>query len=267
MPTIIPTGFSAVTHVIATQAPGGYHQSTLNYGVAASPDLTVCNTLASNFETVWGEIGSTSAVVLKTIMRDALTTFETVQEFPGTVTDVQMPPQVAVLAKKVTGMSGRANRGRLYIPACLPRDDLGEDGKGLKTDGEFADTERGIELYKLGKMKPRPAISGLSIGYIAKESIPRSQPDEPRRQLKRIDLIEISPVTFPMNGKARISSVKSADFTERNVERWLMQDAGLSRSEARVVINQGFKSLIAMRDAGSSELADLAECIKRCTVI
>jgi hypothetical protein len=42
-----------------------------------------------------------------------------------------------------------------------------------------------------------------------------------------------------------------------------MQDAGLSRSEARVVINQGFKSLIAMQDAGSPELADLYEAIHR----
>ena len=142
--------------------------------------------------------------------------------------------------------------------------DLAEDGKGLKTDGEFADTERGTELYKLGKMTPRPALTGLSIGYIAKESVPRSQPDEPRRRLKRIDLIEISPVTFPMNGKARISSVKSFD-NERDIERWLTQDAGLSRREARVVINSGFKSLLAMQDAGdgAGELAELAASLQR----
>lgn len=140
--------------------------------------------------------------------------------------------------------------------------ELAEDGKGLKTDGEFADTARGIELYKLGKMKPRPAISGLSIGYIAKESTPRSLPDEPRRRLKRIDLIEISPVTFPMNGKARMTSVKSFD-TERDIERWLMQDAGLSRREARIVINSGFKSLLGMQDAAGGELVDLAESLKR----
>jgi HK97 family phage prohead protease len=140
--------------------------------------------------------------------------------------------------------------------------DLAEDGRGLKTAGEFADTPRGIELYRLGKMKPRPAISGLSIGYIAKESVPRTRPEEPRRRLKRIDLIEISPVTFPMNGKARISAVKSFD-NERDIERWLMQDAGLSRREARIVINSGFKSLLATQDAGGSELDELAESLKR----
>lgn len=143
--------------------------------------------------------------------------------------------------------------------------DLAEDGKGLRTDGEFADTERGTELYKLGKMKPRPAITGLSIGYIAKESVPRSKPEDPRRTLKRIDLIEISPVTFPMNGKARISSVKAID-NERDLEAWLMRDAGLSRKEAQIAISEGFKSVLRLRDAAqtdSTDLEGLADALRR----
>lgn len=141
--------------------------------------------------------------------------------------------------------------------------DLAEDGHGLKVSGKLADTPRGREMHALMKMQPRAAIDGLSIGYIAKEWEPRSKPEEPKRRLKRIDLVEISPVTRPANGKARVSAVKSDGLTERDFERWLMQDAGLSRSEARVVINQGFKSLIAMRDAGSSELAELHESLTR----
>lgn len=140
--------------------------------------------------------------------------------------------------------------------------DFSEDGHGLKVEGQLADTPRGREMYTLMKMSPRPAIDGMSIGYIAKESEPRSKPEDPRRRLKRIDLIEVSLVTRPMNGKARVSAVKG-EFTERDFERLLTRDAGLSRSEAQVVINQGFKSLIAMRDAGSSELADLFEAVKR----
>lgn len=140
--------------------------------------------------------------------------------------------------------------------------DFAEDGHGLKVTGQLADTPRGLEMYKLMKMSPRPAIDGMSIGYIAKEWEPRSKPEDPKRKLKRIDLIEVSMVTRPANGKARVESVKN-DWTERDFERLLTRDAGLSRSEALVVINQGFKSLIAMRDAGSSELAELYEAVKR----
>ena len=139
--------------------------------------------------------------------------------------------------------------------------DFAEDGHGLKVTGQLADTPRGLEMYKLMKMSPRPAIDGMSIGYIAKDWEPRSKPEDPKRKLKRIDLIEVSIVTRPANGKARVESVKN-DWTERDFERLLTRDAGLSRSDALVVINQGFKSLIAMRDAGSSELAELAQALK-----
>ncbi len=139
--------------------------------------------------------------------------------------------------------------------------DFSEDGHGLKVSGQLADTPRGREMYALMKMSPRPAIDGMSIGYIAKEWEPRTKPEDPKRKLKRIDLIEVSLVTRPANGKARVEAVKT--WTERDFERLLTRDAGLSRSEALVVINQGFKSLIAMRDAGSSELAELLEAVKR----
>jgi HK97 family phage prohead protease len=140
--------------------------------------------------------------------------------------------------------------------------DFSEDGHGLKVEGQLADTPRGREMHALMKMSPRPAIDGMSIGYIAKEWEPRSKPEDPKRRLKRIDLIEVSLVTRPANTKARVSAVKGDEMTERDFERLLTRDAGLSRSEALVVINQGFKSLIAMRDAGSSELAELAQALK-----
>lgn len=142
---------------------------------------------------------------------------------------------------------------------------LSEDGVGLKLDGVLAPTPRGQELGILMKMKPRPAIDGLSIGYIAKEWTPRSNPEEPRRTLKKIDLIEISPVTFPANGKARVTSVKSLADNERDLEAWLQRDAGLSRKEAQIVITKGFKALLEQRDAFGGELGELAAAIKRST--
>lgn len=141
--------------------------------------------------------------------------------------------------------------------------DMSEDGAGLRMTGVLADTQRGREMHTLMKMKPRPAIDGLSIGYIAKESSPRSKPEEPRRTLKKIHLIETSPVTFPANGKARVTDVKSQGFTERMFEQTLRERLGLSRSEAEAVSRGGYKGLSAMRDAGSLDLHDLCEAARR----
>lgn len=144
--------------------------------------------------------------------------------------------------------------------------DLAEDGKGLKSAGVLADIPKSRDAYTLMKMKPRPAIDGLSIGYFVKEFEPRSKPEDPRRRIKRVDLVEISLVTFPANGKARVTGVKSVGSTEREIEGWLMRDAGLSRREARIAINQGFKALIGMQDA-AGELDELATIIRRNTAI
>ena len=137
--------------------------------------------------------------------------------------------------------------------------DIAEDGKGLKVKGHLADTPRGKEIYTLLKMEPRPAINGLSIGYRIKEFTQRTNPDEPRRTLKKLDLIEISPVTFPANGKARISAVKSiADLGGvADVEMYL-RDAGMSRKEAKNLIAK-IKG-VSLRDADESE--DLVNILK-----
>ena len=140
--------------------------------------------------------------------------------------------------------------------------DLVEDGTGLRVKGLLADTARGKEAYALLKMQPRPALTGLSIGFTPTEWTTRTKPEEPRRTLKKVQLWEVSLVTFPANGKARVSSVKGAGMTEREFESWLMRDAGLTRSEAIVVINDGFKTLKTMRDAGDGSDAD-TESLRR----
>lgn len=140
--------------------------------------------------------------------------------------------------------------------------ELSEDGRGLKVKGQLADTPRGREIYTLMKMAPRPAIDGLSIGYIPKEFEMRSKPEDPRRRLKRVDLIEISPVTFPANTSARVAAVKSTSgLTIRDAERAL-RDAGYSRSEAKAVLANGYRSIDDVRDA-DDELTTLAATIQR----
>lgn len=138
--------------------------------------------------------------------------------------------------------------------------DFAEDGHGLKVQGVLADTPRGREMHALLKMQPRPAIDGLSIGYIAKESVPRTAPEDPKRRLKRIDLIEVSLVTRPANGKARVTGVKSIEdlTTLSEIEAYLRDAGGFSRNEAKTLIARIKKS--TGEDAGD-DLAQLRAAI------
>lgn len=82
-------------------------------------------------------------------------------------------------------------------------DDLVEDAKGLRVKGHMImAVNKAREVHALLK---EGAIDGLSIGY----KTLKSSPDGNVRQLEKLDLYEISPVTFPMNDRARVQTVKS----------------------------------------------------------
>lgn len=148
--------------------------------------------------------------------------------------------------------------------------EMREDDVGLWVEGKLAATERGKEAYALLKMQPRPAYNGLSIGFRAKEWAVRTAPEEPRRTLKAVELLEVSLVTFPANGKARVTSVKS-EFNPREAEDSL-RDAGLSRADSVKAVAV-FKSLLLRDEAepeseprdevAAAELRSLAERIRK----
>lgn len=138
--------------------------------------------------------------------------------------------------------------------------DLSEDGTGLASKGKLANTPRGNELHQLMKMEPRPAIDGLSIGYVAKEWEARSKPEDPRRTLKRVDVMEISLVTFPANRMARVTGVKSLEdlYSLSEIEDYLREAGGFSRNEAKTLIARIKKST---GDDAGDDLAQLTAAL------
>lgn len=140
-------------------------------------------------------------------------------------------------------------------------DELEEDDVGLKLSGIFADTQRGKEMYTLMKMKPRSAIDGLSIGYIPKKWTSGVKADEPRRTLEVVHLMEISPVTFPANGKARVTDVKSG-LSVRDLEQAL-RDVGLTQTEAKALMAGGYKAMNQRDVVQLSGLDDVVNQVKR----
>ncbi len=134
-------------------------------------------------------------------------------------------------------------------------DEIREDHRGLYVKGRLmpsiAKARDVLSLMRAG------ALDGLSIGFRTVKS--RRQTASKRRWIEKVDLWEISVVTFPMLPEARVEMVKASPFsngapTEREFERWLTRDAGLTRTEARAVMHDGFKGLKALRDASRGEL-------------
>jgi HK97 family phage prohead protease len=108
--------------------------------------------------------------------------------------------------------------------------EMDEDDKGLRLAGKLAiKTARGANAYALLKMKPRPALDGLSIGYRCTAYELHGKGSPARRTIKGVDLIECSLVTFPADKFARVISVKSCVEPEPVDEaaafkRWARED-------------------------------------------
>lgn len=140
--------------------------------------------------------------------------------------------------------------------------EMSEDDRGLVVKGKLADTPRGREVYTLMKMTPRPAIDGLSIGYRAKKFTVGAKPTEPARTLEDVELVETSVVTFPANGKARLTSVKSGDGKTIRVAEEALREAGFSRTEAKAILASGWKAL-PQRDAGDDGNDNISMLLKQ----
>ncbi len=133
-----------------------------------------------------------------------------------------------------------------------------EDHIGLKVAGQLAmKTVRGAEAYELLKMK---ALSGLSIGFVPRED--SYDKVTGIRTLKKVDLWEVSPVTFPANDAARVQGVKNIEILEdlKSAEQYL-RDSGLSRREAVAFIAR--VKCLSQSDSVDGELKQIVEMARR----
>lgn len=142
-----------------------------------------------------------------------------------------------------------------------------EDDHGLKVEGKLAlDTRRGADAYALLKMTPRPALDGMSIGYVAKKFTVGTKVGEPRRMLEDVELLEISLVTWPANGAARVEGVKAAPHiqTVRQFEDFLRDVGGFSHAAAKAISAGGFKAAPDPRDEdAAADFVALQERFRR----
>ncbi len=118
--------------------------------------------------------------------------------------------------------------------------ELEEDEKGLRAVGQLAmKTQLGNDAYELIKLG---GIKGLSIGFSTKEHT--IDEDKQIRYLKKVDLWEVSLVTFPANTRANIIGIKSLEDarTPRQLEDAL-REVGLSSEAAKYIVKLAKPSL------------------------
>lgn len=117
-------------------------------------------------------------------------------------------------------------------------EDIRETDRGLFVRGRLIlDVHRAFEAWALLKAR---AVDALSIGFRIAEP-DRDQeidPESGARRIKRLDLWEVSIVTFPANPNARVQRVKGLSVpdlkSKQDVEKAL-RNAGFSRSVAKYV--------------------------------
>jgi len=139
-------------------------------------------------------------------------------------------------------------------------DEMEEDNKGLRCSGRLLlGVKQADEAHIMLKAG---AIRGLSIGYRELAA----EPDGNNRRLKKLDLREVSIVSFPANDKATIQTVKSildgGDLpTVRQFEEHL-RDAGFSKSLAAAIAAKATPHLRGEPEAKADDALDFLKALR-----
>lgn len=127
MTYIIPPGFSRISFDYAAVSTVGSKPSW-GVGVSIGPDNDVLLAAVSWAVDVLRPITSNAFRIDRVQMRNDIEMVEELTTITGSVTGPHGPPSNAALISLSTGLIGRANRGRVYLPGVLPEADLGSDG-------------------------------------------------------------------------------------------------------------------------------------------
>lgn len=141
-------------------------------------------------------------------------------------------------------------------------DALQEDTKGLFVRGQLTPGHSGASDLKAAMQ--HGTVEGMSVGFsVTKDDY--SLAANGGRIFKNItSLREISVCTFPANEQAGISAMKSIDGIEtiRDVENWLRDSVGLSKSQAVGLIAR-FKSAVRSESETDENKTDISALIER----
>lgn len=127
-------------------------------------------------------------------------------------------------------------------------DEMKEDDHGLFLSGQLLIGENIPEADKAYTLMKHKAVNGMSIGFNIPKGGEEFNKEDEVWEIKEVDLVEVSIVTYPANPEAQIATVKAAMENPREFER-LLRDAGLSSLQAKRLMSGGYEALIHKRDA------------------
>jgi uncharacterized protein len=137
-------------------------------------------------------------------------------------------------------------------------EDLAEDNKGLRGKGRLLTGVQKADEAKI--LLKAGAIQGLSVGYREVDTTP-AESGGPRKLVK-LDLMEVSIVSFPANRRARVEAVKSErmdEFARRlrdgdpmPIKEFedILRDAGVPKSMATAIASHGYAKAIRSDSEG-----------------
>lgn len=131
-------------------------------------------------------------------------------------------------------------------------DTIEEDDHGLKLGGRLFIKDSVPEADKAYTLIREKAVTGMSIGFNIPKGGEEYIKDKDVWEIKEVDLVEVSIVTWPANEAAQIESVKAALENPREFER-LLRDAGLSVNQAKRLMSGGYSALLGTRDGDVSD--------------
>ena len=109
------------------------------------------------------------------------------------------------------------------------------------------------------------SINGLSVGFITEQE----QYDEARdvRVITKVNLLEVSLVTFPANQSATITTVRAAlsngDIPPpKHVEK-VLREAGFSRTQAKTIMAKGYSALTPRDAEERAAINEISELVNK----
>lgn len=146
-------------------------------------------------------------------------------------------------------------------------DTLTEDERGLYVEGFLLKDDIPQARVAFVTMQ-RNIVTGLSIGYYVEEELWNEK--ERVTTLTKLDLVEVSIVTFPANNEARAEAIKAKLArgimpTIRELEI-VLREQGFTRSQAAAIAERGLKAVLDDQGdlAGGNLYGDFVKTARDC---